>query len=106
VKVRTGLNIRKAFNCAVTAAVVTLLAISLVFDKEVSDLINQKMNKKTPIAEKSHLRFPMAFLDMSGGATVAGAPAKTETRSFAPEAPKTPEIEVADPGVLSSEEKP
>jgi uncharacterized protein involved in exopolysaccharide biosynthesis len=106
VKARKGLNIRNAFNCAVTAAAVALLAISLVFDKEVSDLINQKMNKKAPIAEKSHLRFPMAFLDLSGGASMAGAPAKTETRSFAPETPAAPEIEVADPGVPSSEEKP
>jgi hypothetical protein len=108
VKVRTGLSLRKAAACALTTTLVTLLVISFVFEREVSTLINQE--RQTPIAGKTHLSFPLALLDGNSVEFSAVTEKRHETNSFAPETrsqtPPAPDIEITDPGVLSSEEKP
>jgi uncharacterized protein involved in exopolysaccharide biosynthesis len=121
IKVNTGLSARKALTCATVTAVVSLLVISFIFERETSDLINQQMHWRGPVAEKNHLAFPVAFLDWSGETATARTPANSQTKSFAPQAPApepaiprtvapqapaAPEMEVLDPGVIPSEEKP
>jgi hypothetical protein len=104
VRVTRAFNLRGALNCGVTAALVAALVISFFFDNEVSNFVNAKLNRETPVSSfKNYHVIPSLLANWNDWDTAPDNPGPYGPASRA--ALTGPEIEI-EPGVFAAEENP